>query len=196
MTKTGEFKMSTFGIAKQKRKYYCKCNMKNCTAMFNKTSAWNIHHLVKHKDVKFTCGDCKKMFATPGSFCNQRTYTRNQNMNVRDATRSLYLSADLIYIKIFIEDKKLHVCFATNCNKRYKWRQDLLHHIKNNVQDTLFECKICNYSNYEGGLYRHHVLVHMNKTPYKCCRCPTAFKHVMQHHHHEKICKWAPDNTN
>ena len=188
--------MSTFGIAKQKRKYYYKCNMKNCIPSFNKTSAWNIHHLVKHKDVKFTCGDCKKAFAAPGSFHNHINLHKESKYECPRCNQKFVFNCGLNIHKNLHRRQKIHVCFATNCNKRYKWRQDLLRHIKNHVQDTLFECKKSNYSSYEGRLYHRHFLVHTNKTPYTCHWCPTAFKHVMQHHHHEKICKLAPDDTN
>ena len=170
--------------------------MTNCTATFNKTSAWNIHHLVKHKDVKFTCGDCIKTFATPGSFCNHINLHKESKYECPRCNWKFVFKCGLNIHKNLHRRQKIHECFTTNCNKWYKWRQDLLCHIKNHVQDTLFECKICNYSSCEGRLYRCHVLVHTNKTPYKCHQCPTAFKHAMQCYCHEKTCKWAPDNTN
>ena len=53
--KTGVFKVKTYGITRRKRKYYYKCSHKGCTSTFNKMTAWNIHHLVRHKSEKFMC---------------------------------------------------------------------------------------------------------------------------------------------
>ena len=45
---------------KQARKFCYRCKVANCTSTFNWKKAWNIHHLVKHKTIKYTCDNCKK----------------------------------------------------------------------------------------------------------------------------------------
>ena len=50
--KRGHFDVMVHKLQKRKRKYYYKCKIKECSASFSKTSAWNMHHLVKHKDIK------------------------------------------------------------------------------------------------------------------------------------------------
>ena len=76
LAKTGVFQVKTFSVTKRKCKYYYKCGYSGCTSTFNKMTAWNIHHLVKHKMEKFTCDKCKKTFAMPGSYRNHINFQR------------------------------------------------------------------------------------------------------------------------
>ena len=57
--KKGHFDVVVHKLQKRKRKYYYKCKVKECSASFSKTSAWDVHHSVKHKDVKFRCNECR-----------------------------------------------------------------------------------------------------------------------------------------
>ena len=59
--KKGHFDVVVHKLQKRKRKYYYKCKIKECSASLSKTSAWNMHHLVKHKDVKFRCNEYRKV---------------------------------------------------------------------------------------------------------------------------------------
>ena len=68
--KRGRFDVVVHKLQKRIRKYYYKCKIKECSASFSKTSAWNVHHLVKHKDVKFRCNECRNVLWTPLNFKN------------------------------------------------------------------------------------------------------------------------------
>ena len=61
MKKRGHFNVVVHKLKKRKHKYYYKCKIGECSTSFSKTSAWNVHHLVKHKDVKFRCNECRKV---------------------------------------------------------------------------------------------------------------------------------------
>ena len=68
--KSGHFNVAVHKLKKRKCKYYYKCKIGECPASFSKTSAWNAHHLVNHKDVKFRCNECRKVLQTPLSYKN------------------------------------------------------------------------------------------------------------------------------
>ena len=185
--KVGVFKVKTFGVTKRKCKYYYKCTYSSCTATFNEMTAWNIHHLVRHKRDKFTCDKCNKIFATPGSFRNHINLHQETKYTCPRCDRKFVIQCGLNIHKNLHRRQRMHTCFASGCSKRYKWRQDLLCHVENHIQSILFACKVCSYSTYEGRLYHRHVMVHTAKTPYKCHKCSNSYKHVMQRYQHKKV---------
>ena len=65
---TGSFKVLTHSLIKRKRHYYYKCKVGECKVSFNRIKLWNIHHLVKHKSVKYKCSKCNKTIPTPSSY--------------------------------------------------------------------------------------------------------------------------------
>ena len=58
---SGYFNVVVHKLKKRKHKYYYKCKIGECPASFSKTLAWNVHHVVKHKDVKFRVNECRKV---------------------------------------------------------------------------------------------------------------------------------------
>ena len=65
---TGSFKVLTHSLIKIKRCYYYKCKVGECKASFNRIKSWNIHHLVKHKSMKYKCSKSNKTMPTPSSY--------------------------------------------------------------------------------------------------------------------------------
>ena len=86
----GKFHVATHQLAKRKRKYYYKCKVGNCNATFNKTKSWNAHHLVKHRDTTFRCGDCRKVLRTPPVLRTIWHYIENATSHATNMTESLY----------------------------------------------------------------------------------------------------------
>ena len=134
--KTGVFQVKTFDVTKQKCKYYYKCGYSGCTSTFNKMTSWNIHHLVKHKMEKFTCEKCKKTFAMPGSYRNHINLHREAKYTCPRCDRKFVFQCSLNIHKNLHRQQHIHACFASGCSRRYKWRQDFLHHVKNHVQSV------------------------------------------------------------
>ena len=87
------------------------------------TSSSYKDHLNLHKDTKFACNKCDQKFVYA---CGLKLH-RNLQRQV-----------------------KMHACFASGCQKQYKWSQDLEHHVKSHLQEVLFECHLCKYSSYKG----------------------------------------------
>ena len=58
--------------AKRVRTFFYRCPVSGCGSTFNRKEAWNIHHLFKHKLVKYPCGTCNKRFAMPSSYKDLR----------------------------------------------------------------------------------------------------------------------------
>ena len=51
---------------------------------------------------------------------------------------------------------KTYECFANNCNRRYKWPQDLLRHIKVHLK-VKFCCELCDYTTHESRLLHVNI---------------------------------------
>ena len=170
----------------RQHKYYYKCKVKKCSVLFTKTSTWNVHHLVKHKDVKFKCNECKKVLQTPSSFKNHQNLHKECHFKCNHCDHKFVFRSELRTHRSLHKRQKLYSCFTADCNRSYKWRHDLLRHIKIHIKKTLYSCKICDYESYEGRLYHWHVLVHTKTRPYKCRFCTSEYKHAMQRYRHEK----------
>ena len=159
----GSFKVLTHSLIKRKTHYYYKCKVGNCKASFNRVKSWNIHHLVKHKSMKYKCSKCNKFMST---LCRYRDH-----LNLHKVTKFTCHKYDRKFIyacrlKLNLHRRvKMHSCFASGCQKRYKWPQDLECHVKSHLKEVLYECRLCNYTSYEGRLYRRHVIVHTNLLP-------------------------------
>ena len=182
----GHFDVAVYKLQKRKHKYYYKCKIKECSASFSKTSAWNVHHLVKHKDIKFRCNECRKVLQTPSSFKNHQNLHKECCFECNHCDCKFIFCSKLRTHRSLHRWQKLYSCFAVDCNRSYKWRHDLLRHIKIHVKKILYSCKICSYKSYERRLYYWHIVVHTNKMPYKCRFCTLEYKHTMQRYRHEK----------
>ena len=136
------------------------------------------------------CDNCNKIFATPQSFRNHVSLHQETKYTCPRCDRKFVFQCGLNIHKNLHHRQQIHACFASGCSKRYKWRQDLLCHVKKHIQSTLFVCKVCSYSTYEGRLYHRHVMVHTSKTPYKCHKCSNSYEHAMQWYRHEKVCRF------
>ena len=54
-----KFRISKFGIChKMKRKYTSKCKVTDCPKICKSVQEWNLHHKLKHPDVKYRCNIC------------------------------------------------------------------------------------------------------------------------------------------
>ena len=170
--KSRHFNVVVHKLKKQKCKYYYKCKIGECPVSFSKTSAWNVHHLVKHKDVKFRCNECRKVLRTPSSYKNHLNLHKECHFACNRCNHKFVFQSELIMHRSPHKRQKLYSCFAADCNRSYKWRHDLIRHIKVHTKKILYKCRICNYNSYEGRLFRQHLILHTSKTPYKCRHCP------------------------
>ena len=184
--KCGHFNVAVHKLKKRKRKYYYKCKIGKCLASFSKTSTWNVHHLVQHKDVKFRCNECRKVLRTP--YKNYLNLHKECCYTCNHCNHKFVFQSELRMHRSLHRRQKLYSCFAADCNRSYKWRHDLIRHIKVHIKKILYKCRICNYKSYKGRLYQQHVIVHTSKTPYKCRYCPLEYKHAMQRYRHKKNC--------
>ena len=143
-----------------------------------------MHLLVKHKDVKFRCNECRKVLWTPSSFKNHLNLHKECRFECNRCDHKFVFHSELRTHRSLHRRQKLYSCLAADCNRSYKWRHDLLRHIKIHIKKITYSCKFCSYGSCEGRLYHWHV-VHTNKMPYKCRFCPLEYKHVMQRYRHE-----------
>ena len=83
----GQFNVATHKLKKRKRRYYYKCTIGECSVSFSKMSAWNVHHLAKHRDVKFRCNECGKVLRTPSSYKNHLNLHKECHFCYRNRVR-------------------------------------------------------------------------------------------------------------
>ena len=88
--KSGYFNVVVHKLKRRKCKYYYKYKIGECPASFSKTSAWNVHHLVNHKDVKFRCIECRKVLQTPSSYKNHLNLHKECHFRAIAAIVDLY----------------------------------------------------------------------------------------------------------
>ena len=162
--------------------------LSGCSLTFNQRKAWVVHHLVKHKTVKYQCDICKKVFATPSSYKDHKLLHKPCNYKCHKCHKKFVYPGVLRIHRNFHNRTRKYVCKAEGCSCRYKWPQDILRHMKIYIQETQYACRVCQYSTYEAHLYRRHVILHASRLPYKCRKCPEHFKHTMQCYQHEKTC--------
>ena len=146
----GTFQVPVHHLPKRKRKYYYKCKVGSCKATFDKTTAWNAHHLVRHKDTIFRCGDCRKVLCTPSSFKNQLAVHKECHFACNRCDRKFVFQSELATHHSLHRRQRIHSCFAANCSRSYKWRHYLLWHIKVHTKKILYSCKLCKYESYKG----------------------------------------------
>ena len=73
-----KFRISKFGIhCKMKSKYTFKCKVTDCPKICKSVQEWNLHHKLKHPDVKYRCNVCKTYSNTPVSH-HDHLYTHKE----------------------------------------------------------------------------------------------------------------------
>ena len=127
-----------------------------------------MRHLVKHKSVKYTCNECRKVFSTPSSHKDHQLFHKDSLYKCNCCDEHFVYPCGLNLHHNLHRRNRTYACWATDYDHKYKWLQDLLRHMKLHLKEKLYQCLICNYKTYEGRLYKRHVIVHTNKKPYKC----------------------------
>ena len=70
-------------------------------ATFSKTTMWNIHHLVKHKNIKFRCNECRHHPAIKTT----SPFIRNVTSAAIDVTTNSSSTVNLSLIAVYIKDR-------------------------------------------------------------------------------------------
>ena len=77
LTCTGTFKVLTHSLIKRKWHYYYKCKVGDFQASFNRIKSWNVHHLVKHKSIKYKCNKCNMTMLMSSSYRDHMSLHKN-----------------------------------------------------------------------------------------------------------------------
>ena len=176
-----KFSYSSYKLSRsKKRKYSFHCPITGCKRTFMSVKSWNLHHLNRHHDVKYQCSTCLKWIKTPSRF-NEHKYTHKEaRYKCGRCSKTFYFESGLKLHKHLHKRHRTYKCFSKNCNKLYKWPQDLLRHVKSHLGRNLC-CKVCDYSTYEKRLLTQHEVMHQDIKNYKCRKnCIQTFKHCMQ----------------
>ena len=128
--KTAKFKFNILlhGICRRKPRYYFKCKETGCTHTFATLKGWNLYHRLHHNTL-LKCANCNKMFATPSA------HRAHKNLHVPlkyecETCGNTFPYKSTLRIHCHVHTSQCHFrCFAGSCIKRYKWPQDLHHHL-------------------------------------------------------------------
>ena len=116
----GTFKVLTHSLIKRKWCYYYKCKVGDCQASFNRVKSWNIHHLVKHKSVKYKCNKCNKTMPTPSSYRDHMNLHKDTKFACNKCDWKFVYACGLKLHRNLDRWVKMHTCFASGFQKRYK----------------------------------------------------------------------------
>ena len=138
--------------------------------------------------MKYRCDTCNKVFATPSSYKDHKLLHKPCNYKCHKCDKKFVYPGGMRIHRNFHNRTRKYICKVEGCSHRYKWPQYILCHMKIHLQETLCVCRVCQYSTYEARLFRHHVILHTSRLPYKCRKCLEHFKLAMQCYQHEKTC--------
>ena len=180
------FRITVRGLKRYKHRYHYKCVVIPCACRFSTVRDWNNHHRNFHKTT-LRCSDCCKGFRTP-SACRDHVYMhKQQQFTCRKCNKKFCFPSSLQVHVISHLKSRLHKCFAAGCKKVYKYKQDLLQHIKQH-ECMSYECDQCDYSSSEKRLLKWHMVQHSEKKLFRCTKCSKKYKHYNSLNRHSKKC--------
>ena len=139
-----KFKLSQHGIKrKYKRKYSYQCHVKGCVRKFNNVKDWNKHHWLRHHVVTYTCEKCSRISDTPIQHRDYFYTHKETQFSCGHCNKSFPSISHLSLHQHVHKRQQLFSCFTSNCEKEYKWPQDLLHHLKVYLPNR-HKCSRCN----------------------------------------------------
>ena len=142
-----------------------KCRTKNCSmayVSFKTHKDLNAHHHIYHPNILFKCHSCKKRFSTPSTWKNHKYGCSRQKLYNCNSCNKRFLFSSMLrqHIRCHIS-QKLFKCFYGKCQRRYKYPQDLDHHIAMHSL-AKFGCEICDKTFSQKRLLKRHSVVHLN----------------------------------
>ena len=147
-----KFTYLTYRLSRKRIKNYIfRCPISGCNRSFNSVKNWNSHHLSLHQSIRYQCSTCLKWIATPNHFNDHKYIHQEARFKCGRCDKSFYFMSGLQLHKNLHQRYKTHECFANNCNRRYKWPQDLLRHIKIHLK-VKYCCEYCDYTTHESRL--------------------------------------------
>ena len=127
--KSPVFQLTVHGLKKYKHRYHYKCAVISCAHRFSMVRDWNNHHRNFHKTI-LRCRDCQKGFKTPSAHRDHVHIHKQQQLTCRKCNKKFCFASSLQVHMISHLKKRLHKCCTAGCKKEYKYKQDLLRHIK------------------------------------------------------------------
>ena len=110
--------------------------------------------------VKFCCGECRKMFSTPG-------YLKQHEM-----------------VHSNVKNFKCGICDAA-----FKWKCDRTRHEEGHSDVRNFKCYICDQRFNRKSSCTRHEEGHLGIKNFKCMKCDKSFANHYHALSHEKICR-------
>ena len=125
-----------------------------------------------------------------------KNHTINQNISFLLGRVTIYfiLKLNLIQLLYIIDQKKnitktlLYYCPIKECPKVFKFRNNLIIHIRTHYKVRPFACSYCSKRFNEKGNLKTHLRIHTGERPYQCKECNKNFKtfgqlkdHILSH---------------
>ena len=166
---------------RRKRTQYI-CPQPGCTFTTRGLGYFNTHHRSKHRNVKFPCPDCGKIFNLESSLKRHSFEHQKKQYRCTTCNQSFRFKSELSTHREEHYKRRMFKCETCGC--RYKLRSGLVRHQAKH-SGMNWRCEYCNYSTNERRLLRLHKVVH-SSPKLQCKQCNKRFRHGVQLRRHKK----------
>ena len=126
--------------------------MNLCTHRFSTVRDWNRHHHTFHRTI-LRCTTCRKGFKAPNTH-QDHMYRHHEKQFTCIKCNKVFCYLSVLQAHMISHHKsKMYHCFAAGCRSEYKYKQDLLRHVKWH-ESVLHCCEECDYSTSEKRLLK------------------------------------------
>ena len=186
-TSKGKLVMSkTFGIkrkpekTKRKRNYQCPI----CPNHYPNMVDFNKHYKSSHDPVQ--CKVCNEKFSTPGALHCHRYRHKDLRYACSKCGKLFAFSSDRDNHEISHCKVKMHHCIHPGCKKSYLCKGELTAHALTHKKGCLYKCCPCEYTSPDQYNLKAHMRVHSNLKRYLCPHCSKLFRYDTQLRRHLK----------
>ena len=187
LTLKGKLVMSkTFGIrqkwckTKRKRNYQCP----KCPQHYPNMVDFNKHFKVSHDPLQ--CKVCNENFSTPSALHRHRYRHKDLRYACSKCGKLFPFSSDRDNHEISHRKVRMHHCIHPGCNKSYLRKGELTAHTLTHKKGHVCKCRLCNYTSPDQRNLKAHMRVHSKLKRYLCLHCSQLFRYDTQLRRHLK----------
>ena len=129
VAKSPAFKITVHGLKKFRQKYHYKCVVNPCAHRFSTVHDWNRHLHTFHQTI-LRCTVCRKGFKAPSTH-HDHLYTHHEKQFTCNKCNKVFCYLSVLQAHMISHRRsRMYRCSAARCRSEYKYKQDLLRHVK------------------------------------------------------------------